>query len=477
MKVKRVVLGILISLLTVASFGAYIYFENTSKLDITIDSAVSEMTVEVGKSFVPPSAKGVYKNGLSGKEDVEVKVENYVNLNKPGSYLVKYIAEHGQDKIEKSVVVKVVDTVPPEIKLVTTPMQYTSPVGKYKEQGFTAIDNVDGDITDRVVRTETHDLVTYTVSDSSGNETTVTRNIVYKDVIAPKVSLNGSQNITISVGGSYSESGATASDEVDGNLTDKITVSGSVNTERRGIYDITYTVTDSAGNVGRAVRTVKVISPQSNNPVVYPGGKVIYLTFDDGPGPYTQRLLDVLDKYNVKATFFVCNKPSYNYLIGEEARRGHTVAVHTNSHNYGQIYSSEAAFMQDIEAMNDIIQAQTGSRSTLLRFPGGSSNTVSRKYCRGVMTQLTGTVVEMGYTYFDWNVSSGDAGGTTNTSVVVQNVKNGCSRLQYSIVLQHDIKGFSVNAVEQIIEWGLLNGYTFLPLTDTSPTAHQRVNN
>ncbi|MFQ9388566.1 MAG: hypothetical protein ACLR1V_06910 [Coprococcus sp.] len=93
------------------------------------------------------------------------------------------------------------------------------------------------------------------------------------------------------------------------------------------------------------------------------------------------------------------------------------------------------------------------------------------------MTKLTKDLTDMGYQYFDWNVTSGDAGETTSTSVVVQNVISGIQQHDVSIVLQHDIKGFSVNAVEQIIQWGLAHGYTFLPLTAESPTAHHGVNN
>jgi len=428
---KRILLALLVILIPIVGLLTYKLALQPSRLEIEVQEAANEINIDCGKEVTLPDAKAYYYSGISNKTDVEVKVENNVDASKPGKYLVKYIAEYGKDKVEKDIVVNILDKEAPVITLVTDPIQYTSPVGEYEEQGFTATDNVDGDISDKVERVVTHDKVVYSVKDSSGNETTVEREIIYKDVIAPKVTLNGSKSMTIKVDGKYKEEGATAKDEVDGTLTDKIEVSGKVNTKKRGIYDITYTVKDSSGNVGKAVRTVKVISPQPNNPVVYPGGKVIYLTFDDGPGQYTKKLLDVLDKYNVKATFFVCNHPSYNYLIGEEAKRGHTVAIHSFTHDYKTIYSSEKAFIKDIEKMNDVIEKQTGARANILRFPGGSSNTVSKNYCRGVMTQLTGTVAEMGYTYFDWNVLSGDAGQTTNTQTVISNIKKGCSRIQY----------------------------------------------
>ena len=209
-----------------------------------------------------------------------------------------------------------------------------------------------------------------------------------------------------------------------------------------------------------------------------PGNKVVYLTFDDGPGKYTQRLLDVLDKYNVKATFFVTNgKPAYQNLIGKEAADGHTVAIHSASHEYSKIYQSLDAYFEDFDEMNDIIQQQTGEKTDLLRFPGGSSNTVSATYCYGIMSQLVCAVEAKGLRYCDWNVSSGDAGEVNSSSQVVNNVINGIKANNVSVVLQHDTREFSVDAVEEIIQWGLSEGYTFLPITDTTPMSHHKVNN
>ena len=212
--------------------------------------------------------------------------------------------------------------------------------------------------------------------------------------------------------------------------------------------------------------------------ITNPGDKVVYLTFDDGPGPYTEKLLDILDRYNVKATFFVTNgKPDYQNLIAQEAQRGHTVAIHSASHDYAKIYQSVDAYFADFDEMNSIITAQTGKAADLVRFPGGSSNTISKKYCYGIMSQLVCAVEERGFRYCDWNVSSGDAGGTTSTSQVVANVIEGIKSNNVSVVLQHDIKNFSVDAVEQIIQWGLSEGYTFLPMTSTTPMSHHGVNN
>ncbi len=160
-------------------------------------------------------------------------------------------------------------------------------------------------------------------------------------------------------------------------------------------------------------------------PAEDPGDKVVYLTFDDGPGAYTQQLLDVLDKYNVKATFFVTNaSPKYQDMIAKEYAAGHSIGIHTYSHDYNKIYASEEAYFEDLEAMQDVIVKQTGETTNIIRFPGGSSNTVS-DITPGLMTTLTQEVQNRGYQYFDWNVASGDAGETTDTETVVSNVISG----------------------------------------------------
>ena len=183
----------------------------------------------------------------------------------------------------------------------------------------------------------------------------------------------------------------------------------------------------------------------------------------------------MLAKYNVKATFFIVNT-SYTDTITRELREGHSVGIHSATHSYETIYASEEAYFADLQKVQDVITALSGKPTTLVRFPGGSSNTVSR-FNPGIMTRLTQALTDTGYQYFDWNVSSGDAGETTSTDKVFENVISGIQSHDVSVVLQHDIKGFSVAAVERIIVWGLANGYTFLPLDATSPTAHHRVNN
>ena len=252
-----------------------------------------------------------------------------------------------------------------------------------------------------------------------------------------------------------------------------MTSTNNIDTSKIGVYNINYSVTDSSNNTGTATRKIYVYQQQTLEQTRNPGNKVVYLTFDDGPYKYTSSLLDVLDKYNVKATFFVTNQyPAYQYLIAEEARRGHTVAINSYSHNYSEIYSSEEAYFNDLNAIREIIINQTGKAPSIVRFPGGTDNTVSRHYNIGIMSRLTSALSNMGYRYCDWNVSSGDAGGVQTRDSVYNNVTTGIANRNVSVVLQHDIKGFSVDAVEDIIVWGLANGYTFLPLDTSSPMVH-----
>lgn len=344
----------------------------------------------------------------------------------------------------------------------------------YSEPGYSAYDACDGDLTDQVEVTMGEDAIIYRVTDAHGNETVVTRAIARKDITAPVITLLGEEDITITIGTKFVDPGFTATDDRDGDLTAWVEISGSVHRYLAATYTLTYTVRDASGNETTVQRTV-VVEPRSRVETVKPEGKVIYLTFDDGPSYHTSRLLEVLAKYDVKATFFVVDTGYYS-ILKDIVDQGHAIGIHSCTHNYKEIYASEEAYFADVLAMQDLIYQHTGVITTLVRFPGGGSNTVSG-FNPGIMRRLTKAVQDMGFQYFDWNVDSQDAGGAWDKDSVVRNVINGCSYNRISVVLQHDIKGYSVDAVEEIILWGLANGYTFLPLDPTSPTMHHGVNN
>lgn len=458
--------------------GLYIFLFriNQFQLDLTVRGD-KEVTVEYGDSYTDAGADARFYGShvmRSGRE-VPVNVRSEVNERVLGTYDVRYSAGYENWTAHERRIVHVVDTQNPQIMLKSSPGAYTIPGQPYVEEGFIAGDNYDGDLTSRVIRTEQAGAVIYSVQDSSGNRAEVTRKIVYYDPIPPEITLQGDSKITITKGNKYKEPGYTATDNCDGDLTGSVQIDGKVNTGKTGTYTLTYYVEDSYGNSASATRTVVVKAKPKVQNTVTPNGKVIYLTFDDGPGKYTAQLLDVLAKYNVKATFFVVNT-GYTGTMQRIVNEGHSIGIHSATHEYKTIYASEDAFFADLEKMQGIIESSTGVKTYLMRFPGGSSNTVSA-FNEGIMTRLTAAVEERGYRYFDWNVSSGDAGGTKSTEQVYENVISGVQKRDVSIVLQHDTKSYSVAAVEKIIQWGLDNGYTFLPLDMTSPTAHHKVNN
>lgn len=286
----------------------------------------------------------------------------------------------------------------------------------------------------------------------------------FADVSPPIVELIGEAEPTIIVGMDYQDPGIEAFD-IDSEIT--MTKEGEVDANTPGEYIIKYTVSDEAGLTTEVERHVKVV----------PNEKIVYLTFDDGPGDYTATLLDVLQKYKVKATFFVTGMGD-DTLIKREYDEGHAVGIHTMSHVYSQIYANVDNYLADFAAIQERIKRVTGQETRLMRFPGGSSNTISTLYDSGahIMTTLVAEMEARGMIYFDWNVLSGDAGEATTADEIYKNVVTAL-KPDYSIVLQHDLKDYSVAAVEKIIQYGQENGYHFLKLNTNSPTAHHGVNN
>ena len=182
----------------------------------------------------------------------------------------------------------------------------------------------------------------------------------------------------------------------------------------------------------------------------------------------------------VKATFFVINASNnLNYLIKQAYDEGHTIGLHSYTHNYKTVYSSADAYFDDLNKISKKVQKITGEESKIIRFPGGGSNTISRRYSKGIMTYLTNEVINRGYHYFDWNVSSGDAGGSNNKEEVYKSVVNNLKHNQANIVLMHDFENNykTLNALSDIIDYGLNNGYTFSAIDMTTPLVTHRVNN
>lgn len=183
------------------------------------------------------------------------------------------------------------------------------------------------------------------------------------------------------------------------------------------------------------------------------GYKCVYLTFDDGPSVYTTQILDILDSYGVKATFFVTGAQRENHpeWYKEIVDRGHSIGMHSYTHVYNSVYADEDAFINDVTQIHDLIMDTTGVDCKLYRFPGGSSNHVSTVN----MSELCGLIHENGYEYFDWNVSSQDASNPSpGMAGITNNVLSGVDKFDRSVVLLHDTgdKYSTVQALPAIIE-------------------------
>ena len=200
----------------------------------------------------------------------------------------------------------------------------------------------------------------------------------------------------------------------------------------------------------------------------------VYLTFDDGPSIYTDEILDILDRYHVKATFFVVGKDGSEAeaALQRIVEDGHTLGMHSYSHKYKELYESLDSFTEDFARIRDDIYQATGVESVYYRFPGGSSNTVSNIDMHEFIDYLDSQGVE----YFDWNVSSGD-GGSRNLSIdtLLENCTEDIDTRDTSIILLHDSaeKPTTVEALPDIIENILARPDTvILPITENTRPVH-----
>ena len=197
--------------------------------------------------------------------------------------------------------------------------------------------------------------------------------------------------------------------------------------------------------------------------------KICYITFDDGPtNDITPQVLDVLKKYNVKATFFCLGKmlDANPEIAKREYDEGHLVANHTYYHNYGDLYASADSFMKEVNMTQDKIKEITGEEPfKLMRFPGGSHNAGSYA---AVKQEYKKVLKEKGFYYADWNCLNGDAEATSrSTDELINSVKK--TALEDNlIVLMHDAstKTTTPQALGSIIEYLKSKGYEFRRLDE-----------
>ena len=434
--------------------------------------AKSEVQVEVNGKL---DENSYIKEMRCDKSDLKIDASK-VNTKKLGKYEIDYTVK---DKVYK-LPVEVVDTKAPEIKTqeldIDLGMEVKAEdfITEIKDQTKTKCYFEKNYKFDKAGKQN----ITVVVEDEGGNkakkETTI--NIVEDK---EKPTIEGLSDLTVKVGNKTNYlSGLTIKDNRD--KDPKVDIDSSqVDLNKIGEYTVKYTVTDRSNNIGEYTRTVKVVKNVTPKKIGMSDEKIVYLTFDDGPSANTGKILDILDKYNAKATFFVTgNGKKYNKYIKEAHDRGHTIGLHTYSHDYKKVYSSVNAYFDDLNKVGQMVKDEIGYVPHYIRFPGGSSNTTSKKYSKGIMTTLVMEVQNRGYQYYDWNGDTTDA--ARNNQPVSILVKNGTSSHAKNInILAHDTqaKSTTVDALPKIIEYYQSKGYQFKAIDDTSFTPHHHVNN
>lgn len=457
--IRAAFIALLIPVLAASGILTYLYTHPVTLKDSVIKHELME-------PFDPwDNVKQLF---FADRKDVDIK--SGADITKPGEYPVTYICRGHEYKAT----VKIEDTTPPVLKVhpYTTDLAEEITPEKFVES---ASDPTEVSIAfknpEAWDKEGTYD-VQIAATDTSGNETVETAVLTRKKDTAPPV-VQGVDKVEILQGRTmdFSE-GVTVTDDMDPDPQFSVN-SDQVDFATPGTYEVIYTTKDRSGNEETTVRKVTVKKDRDYN------RKVVYLTFDDGPSAHTDKILEILNKYNAKATFFVTgNNRKHNDVLKRIVDQGSVVALHTYTHNYAEVYASEEAYFKDLQKISDMVKEATGVESKLIRFPGGSSNTVSRQYSPGLMTKLTKKVQEKGYQYFDWNCDSTDASGNNvPAKTLVENATS--STAQHINILMHDTdaKGTTVEALPEIIKYYRSQGYAFEALTTDSYPAHHSVNN
>lgn len=200
--------------------------------------------------------------------------------------------------------------------------------------------------------------------------------------------------------------------------------------------------------------------------------KIVYITFDDGPNNYSDKILEALRKNNIKATFFVVGTVKEKELKRiKEA--GHTIGLHSASHNYSYIYRSENDFLWDLYEIQDFVYQVTGEYSHYLRFPGGSKNKVSDEANFGIMDRLRPLVEELGFEYYDWHVATGDSSEIVTKEQILSNVERGLQNDYDELgILMHDLHSVTVDTLDDLVKLCKKYGYRFERITDGTVPFH-----
>jgi peptidoglycan-N-acetylglucosamine deacetylase len=210
---------------------------------------------------------------------------------------------------------------------------------------------------------------------------------------------------------------------------------------------------------------------ESVKPIIYlEEKKIAYLTFDDGPSHTTREILDILKEDNLRATFFVLGSTiteEGKAYLKEMVEEGHTIGIHTYSHNYKNIYSSVEAYLDDFYKVYHQIYEITGVKVNIFRFPWGSINSYNKR----IHKELAAEMERRGFTYYDWNISAEDSIGKPTASRIKKNIINGLDDFNSPIILMHDasVNSLTADTLPDIIESIRKKGYEFDTLNHRKP--------
>ncbi len=399
----------------------------------------------------------------------KVKIDSNVDTKVIGSYYVDYSLKIGRKTLRVRRNVRVVDDVSPVIKLKGEQIVQVSLNDVYEEPGYKAVDEYDGDITDRVevigeVDTSNYGeyVLTYRVTDNSNNKVEVNRIVKVIDEEAPKFVCDSDYSAFVL--GADSVIGCSAIDNFDGDITDKIKVEGSYDVNTKGIYKVIYRVSDDASNEASIEHNIVIYDNKED--------AVAFLTFDDGPTSITPKILDVLRDYDVKASFFVSpqkNTDNYKY-ISEELESGYEVGIH-GYHDTEELYSDFGSFKSYFKEMQSLLKRETGRDIFIYRFPGGSK---SKNLRLSVFNEISSYFDDLNVVYYDWNIDSMDSSSLTITSdeiikSTLMQVINCSSREITLLFHDSDTKEQTVKALPSIISVLKDMNYQFKTISESKP--------
>lgn len=187
-------------------------------------------------------------------------------------------------------------------------------------------------------------------------------------------------------------------------------------------------------------------------------GKVAYLTFDDGPSKYTPQILDILRENDIKATFFITGWciDGKEHILKQVADEGHTIALHSYSHDYDKIYASRRAWLDDFAKVYGKVYAVTGQKPWAFRFPGGSYNSYNRDTADGIIAEMQ----KRGFAYYDWNAATADASSSATYDSCMDYLQNSIGS-DHEVVLMHDSLELTPQYLQDVIDYIKGEGYSF----------------